>query len=196
MRSSLLLLLAAVAFASGCAAAPPRPETTLAGAVSALEQRIGELEQARLEVVRARRRNLEALQRNTAQTRAETQIILGAWRLSSQADRLALQEGVLGAASDLPPAAIPGAAPATSDGLLEAQETPSEAASVGGERARLSASAQSLALLGAQRAVLDQVGAYVRYLKSVRLEVKAIEQRARASAKDAAASASGGALGR
>jgi hypothetical protein len=206
-RSIAALAVAFVALhLAGCGASPPRPETSLAGAVTTLYQRVGELEEARADIVRARRRNLEALRQNTERTRAETAILVGAWRLSRHDARIALYEGVLATArrGEGAPAASPQRTPAPSTRRIQTPEptasppapdapaatdalaTSPAVPEAGADRARLATSAQSLALLGARRSPVEQIVAYVRYLQSVRVEIERIEMRARSSAKDAA----------
>jgi hypothetical protein len=153
------------------------------------------------DIVRARRRNLEALRQNTERTRTETAIMVGSWRLAGHDERMALYEGVLAAARGdagagpapstrrIPiPAPSAGAPPPSAPEEAAGTLAPSAAlAEPGADRARLVAAAQSLAVLGAQRSPLDQVFAYVLYLQSVRSEIQSIEQKARGAAKDAAA---------
>jgi len=190
---------------AGCASSP-RPETAIAGAVTTLYQRVGELEAARADIVRARQRNLEALRQNTERTRAETAILVGSWRLSKHDERLALYEGVLATArreGGAPEAStqrnsapskrrIPTPEPSTSPPAPPAPDAPdalapsSSAPEGGADRAMLATSAQSLALLGAHRSPAEQIVTYVLYLQSVRAEIGRIEERARSSAKDAA----------
>lgn len=204
----LSIVLGALVLA-GCGASPPRPETAIAGAVTALYQRVGELEEARADIVRARQRNLDALRQNTERTRAETAILVGAWRLSKHDERLALYEGVLATArgeGDAPEAStqrsaapstrtIPTPEPSTSStapGAPDAPDVLAPAASEpegGADRAMLAASAQSLALLGAHRSPAEQIVTYVLYLQSVRAEIGRIEERARSSARSAAGGA-------
>jgi hypothetical protein len=203
------LTLFAALLVAGCGASTPRPETTIAGAVTALNERVGELEEARADIVRARRRNLEALRRNTERTRTETASLVGAWRLAGHDERMALYEGVLAATrgdagaqpapstrripiltpsagAPLPSASAAPPAPSAPEEVAGALVPSAAPAEPGADRARLAAAAQSLAVLGAQRSPFDQVFAYVLYLQAVRGEIQSIEQRARGAAKDAA----------
>lgn len=201
LAQAALGALAALCVA-GCGASAPRPETTIAGAVSALYGRVGELEEARADIVRARQRNLEALRQNTERTRTETAVLLGAWRLAGHDERLALYQGILAAARgettaapDLATRRIPIPVPDTSTSppvasaqVADALASPSTSLQAPhADRARLAMSAESLALLGAQRSPFQQVFAYVQYLQAVRLEIARIEERAKSAAKEAAA---------
>lgn len=177
MRNTMLPIVGAILL-FGCGAELPA-ETRLAGAIQQFQKSAGEFSESRRAIVQERQRAIAETEEAAARTRAETERMIGLWRLADDNDRIKLYERLVASAK------AAGDAAEALDRLRDEHDAAIAQADtkVKVREEKLTAAIEALTSLGTAKKPKDALKFYIGFAQDTMNDIQRLQDEAKGASK-------------